>query len=251
MSSSIRIGVFIPNGAQTLDVACIDVVGSMSHAYFSGMSNMLPRHLIAIAPEVSIVYITSPKMGSLVPLTSSMTLKATNFYTDEEVRPGELDIVMVPGPDPNATFEEEALEWLRGHSSTRGVDILCVCTGIFLCASAGIVDGKSASGPRGLQDLLKKKFPKVELVGENQRWAQDGNFWSSGGITNGNDLMAAYAKSCGRWPVPVAEMGAMLTDVGDRGQFYEQGQKRFVLGIVWSIIKAWFVRPGGGKTKSV
>lgn len=251
MSSPIRIGVFIPNDAQTLDVATIDVLGTMSHAYFSGMSNMLPQHLISIAPEVSIVYITSPKTGYLVPLTSGMTIKATHFYTDEEVKPGMLDIVMVPGPDPKSTFEEEGLEWLRKHSKTKGVDILSVCTGIFLCAQAGIVDGKKASGPRGLQGELMKKFPKIELVGDNQRWVRDGNFWSSGGITNGNDLMAAYAKQSGRWPVPVAEMGAMLTDVGDRGQFYDQGQKTFMLGIAWSIIKAWFVSFGSGKKKEV
>lgn len=251
MSSPIRIGVFIPNGAQTLDVACIDVLGTMSHAYFSGMSNMLPQHVISIAPEVSIVYITSPRTGTLVPLTSGMTIKATHFSTDEEVQPGKLDIVMVPGPHPNSTFEEEGLEWLRQHSGTKGVDILCVCTGIFICAEAGIVDGKSASGPRGLQDQLTKKFPKIKLVGDNQRWARDGNFWSSGGITNGNDLMAAYAKQCGRWPVPVAEMGAMLTDVGDRGQFYDQGQKTFMVSMVWSIVKAWFVSSSSGKNKKI
>lgn len=223
----------------------------MSHDYFRQMSNMLPKHLIDLAPDVSFAYITSPKAGELVPLTSGMTIKATNFYTDEEVRPGKLDIIMVPGPNPEDTFEDEALDWLREQSNTPGVDVLCVCTGLFLCASAGIVDGKHASGPRGLQDQLTSMFPKIKLVGDNQRWARDGNFWSSGGITNGNDLMAAYAKTSGRWPVPVAEMGVALADVGDRGQFYSQGKGVFTLGIVWTIIKAWFVSSSPRRTKQV
>lgn len=251
MPATIRIGVFIPNGAQTLDVACIDVLGTMSRDYFRQMSNMLPKHLVDLAPDVSFSYITSPKAGELVPLTSGMTIKATNFYTDEEVQSGKLDIVMVPGPHPEESFEEGALGWLRDQSNTPGVDVLCVCTGLFLCASAGIVDGKHASGPRGLQDHLTSKFPKIKLVGDNQRWARDGNFWSSGGITNGNDLMAAYAKTSGRWPVPVAEMGAVLADVGDRGQFYSQGKGMFTLGVVWTIVKAWFVSSGSRRTKQV
>ena len=180
MSDHIRIGVFIPNGAQFLDVATVDVLGVMSKEYLSVVSDMMPGHVAAIAPRVTIYYITTPSMGSEIPLTSGAVLKATHAYTDGEVAPGKLDVVVVPGPDPASVYEEGGLEWLRRQSETKGVDVLSVCTGLYVCASAGIADGRTASGPRGTQDDLRKKFPKVKLVGEDQRWVRDGDFWSSG-----------------------------------------------------------------------
>lgn len=62
-----------------------------------------------------------------------------------------------------------------------------------------------------------------------------------GGVTNGNDLMAAYARSGKHWAKPLAETGLMLTDVGDRGQIYREGPTMFILGAAWQIVKAWFV----------
>lgn len=242
-ATHIRIGVFIPTGAQFLDVATVDVLGTMSKEYLSQLE-MLPSHVAAAAPNVTISYITSPRQGPEIPLTSNATIKATCSYEDPSVAPGELDIVVVPGPDPRSTFEEEELKWLREQCDTPGVDILSVCTGIYICAAAGVLDGKRASGPRGLQDDIIKKYPKVKLAGEKYRWVQDGNIWSSGGVTNGNDLMAAYAKACGRWATSIAEMGAILTEVGDRSQIYGESQSRFVLGFVWTLLKAWFA---GGK----
>lgn len=43
-----------------------------------------------------------------------------------------------------------------------------------------------------------------------------------GGVTNGNDLMAAYARATKKyWPTDeLVELGLSMTDVGDRSQFY-------------------------------
>lgn len=72
-----------------------------------------------------------------------------------------------------------------------------------------------------------------------------------GGVTNGNDLMAAYARSGKHWARPLAEMGLLLTDVGDRGQVYREGPTMFMLGAVWQIIKGWFVGAPKSKSKAV
>lgn len=69
----------------------------------------------------------------------------------------------------------------------------------------------------------------------------------SGGVTNGNDLMAAYARSGKHWAKPLAETGLMLTDVGDREQFYREGPTMFILGVAWQMVKGWFVTPPKGK----
>jgi putative intracellular protease/amidase len=179
-SKKIHIGVFIPHGAQTLDVACVDVLGVMSRDYLSHLP-FLPASLVSTAPDVAISYITSPVLGSMdVPLTSGVVIKATHLYTDEAVAPGKLDIVVVPGPEPSLDFDKAGLEWLKAQFESPNVDVLSICTGITLCASAGIAEGKLASGPRGMQETLKAKFPGVKFIGEGQRWVQDGNLWSSG-----------------------------------------------------------------------
>lgn len=90
--------------------------------------------------------------------------------------------MLVPGPDPQTDWadKEEATDWLAAHAASKGTDILCVCTGIYLCGAAGLLKGKKACGPRGLQGDLERRFEGVEWVGEEMRWVRDGAFWSSG-----------------------------------------------------------------------
>jgi putative intracellular protease/amidase len=102
------------------------------------------------------------------------------------VQPGHLDVVLVPGADPRLDWttkdKKESLDWLAGHAA-RGdntTDILSVCTGIYLCGAAGLLKGKKACGPRGLQADLAKKYGGVDWVGDELRWVRDGNIWSSG-----------------------------------------------------------------------
>jgi putative intracellular protease/amidase len=219
---NITIGVFIPHDAQFLDVATVDVLGTISREYLSVMPD-LPEQVVSHAPSVRVYYITSPANPTgEIPLTTGIKAKATHFYTDDEVAPGRLDIILVPGPNPFIEFHQGALGWLKAQAETEGVDILSVCTGAFICAAAGILRGKKASGPMPMQGILSKRFPDVEWVGGNQRWVQDGNIWSSGGVTNGNDLMAAYARVTKKyWPTDeLVELGLSMTDVGDRSQFY-------------------------------
>lgn len=149
-----------------------------------------------------------------------MKIELSNHFSDAEVAPGKLDVVLVPGPDPWTAWDEDALLWLRQQGAAPGTDILSVCTGIYLCAAAELVDGRRVCGPRGFQAELRDKYPKAEFVGDKFRWARDGNFWSSGGVTNGNDLVAAYLRESGRFPGPVAEFACEVTEVGDRPQNY-------------------------------
>ncbi|TGJ85978.1 hypothetical protein E0Z10_g2775 [Xylaria hypoxylon] len=240
--SLVKIGVFVPGETQLLDLACVDLFHMMSKEYLSVIP-MLPKHMLDIAPSVKIFYITSPeKKPSMVPLTANLNIYATHDITDAEVQPGKLDIVLVPGPEPGTSWEKPILDFLRAHSECETTDVLSVCTGIFLCGAAGLLEGRTACGARGMQDQIRKQHPTAKLVGEKYRWIQDGNFWSSGGITNGNDLVAAYARTGKHFPSAVVEIACKMADVGDRSQLYSESQTAFTLGIVWLIIKGWFAK---------
>lgn len=196
----VRIGVFIPTECQLLDVACIDIFGTISHEYMSLVAGLVPQAVVDFAPSVQISYIsggpapvTEPRAStehmaaaaarnSVIPLTSGMNILRTHHYAEAAVAPGQLDIVLVPGPDPStAAFEAGAVDWLRRQDEVETTDILSVCTGIFLCGEAGLLKGRTACRPRGLQGKIRDRFgPDVVLKGTELRWVQNGRFWSSG-----------------------------------------------------------------------
>jgi putative intracellular protease/amidase len=179
----VRLGVFIPTECQLLDQACVDILATLSHEYLQLLANVLPQAVIDLSPSIKIHYIGSVKPGQPISLTANQKIVATNHYSDAEVAPGQLDIIIVPGPDPNTVYKkgDGAVEWLRNHGAQKGTDILSVCTGIFLCGEAGLLNGRTVCGPRGMQDIVKAKYGKdIVMKGSELRWVQDGNFWSSG-----------------------------------------------------------------------
>ncbi|KAI0600806.1 class I glutamine amidotransferase-like protein [Biscogniauxia sp. FL1348] len=230
----VNVGVFIPTQCQLLDAACVDIIGSLSYEYVSKAVQFAPQALLEQAPSVRIHYIGSVRAGEPIPMTSNESIVATHHFSDPAVAPGKLDVVLVPGPDPSGPFPEEPVAWLRAHGRTDGVDVLSVCTGIFLCAEAGLIKGRNVCGPRGFQDDIRARgYGEKALLGHKLRWVQDGNFWSSGGVTNGNDLVAAYIRATRRhFPAQLAEIACELTEVGDRPQEYTNEYK------MWDIIKS-------------
>ncbi|WDK13692.1 ThiJ/PfpI family protein [Colletotrichum graminicola] len=189
-NKTVKVGVFIPSECQLLDMACVDVLATMSREYLS-LLPMLPKHIPALAPSMSFFYITAPATASgetteqhslgLLQLTAGAKILATHGISHPDVQPGKLDILLVPGPDPGTHWNEDVLGFLKDHAEQRETtDVLSICTGVFLCGAAGVLEGNMVCGPRGLQDVLRKRFPGAEFVGEKYRWFQDGNFWSCG-----------------------------------------------------------------------
>lgn len=175
-SKQVKVGAFVPSNTQLLDLAAVDILGMASKEYLK-LIPFLPQKLRDIAPSVSIFYIAP---GKTIPMTSDATMQATHDLSHPDVEPGKLDVVLIPGPEPDASWDKETFEFLRGHAGTPETDILAICTGTMLVAASGIADGRMLCGPRGLQDDLKKMYTGPKFVGETYRWIQDGNLWSSG-----------------------------------------------------------------------
>ncbi|ROT40087.1 hypothetical protein SODALDRAFT_377965 [Sodiomyces alkalinus F11] len=280
LNKVVKVGVYIPAGCQLLDMACVDILHVMSHEYIQAIRSLVPQHMIDLAPNVKIFYITTRARmaeGS-IPMTAELDARPTHATDHPDVAPGKLDIVVVPGPDPSTEFSDEMTGWLREQAANEGTDILSICTGILLCGAAGLLDGKKVCGPRGIQDDLKNKFPGAEFVGEKYRWYQDGRFWSAGGftpapslfflflflvpfvplplplalldsvslqtsngsgfrcgVTNGNDLIAAYARSGKHFAPALGDLACIMAEVGDRSQLYKKGQSVYILGMLWEV----------------
>lgn len=68
-----------------------------SYEYLSDLGDNLPSSVSAIAPHVQIHWISSTAKGTISPLTAEAGMRVTNHYSDVEVAPGKLEIVLVPG----------------------------------------------------------------------------------------------------------------------------------------------------------
>ena len=78
------------------------------------------------------------------------------------------------------------LEWLRKSSKTTDVT-MSVCTGAFLLAKTGLLDGKSATTYHGAFGRFATQFPKIELK-RGARFVEEGNLATAGGLSSGIDL---------------------------------------------------------------
>lgn len=97
---------------------------------------------------------------------------------------------------------------------------MTVCTGVIPVLRSGVLGQKTVTAPRLLIPGLEKEFPDVEFV--EKRWWRDGKVWTSGGVTNGLDMMAAFCREGfgeGEGGV-VVETVLGMADVGERGQEY-------------------------------
>lgn len=64
---------------------------------------------------------------------------------------------------------------------------MSVCTGAFLLAKTGLLDGKSATTHHNSYKVFEKQFPKIALK-RGARFVDEGNLASAGGLTSGMDL---------------------------------------------------------------
>ena len=89
-----------------------------------------------------------------------------------------------------AATSEKTLSFVRGMAK-RGVRLASVCSGAYLLAEAGLLDGRRATTHwRRTRQFLALSAGQME---PDRIFVRDGNIWSSAGITAGIDLALAMA----------------------------------------------------------
>jgi transcriptional regulator GlxA family with amidase domain len=87
--------------------------------------------------------------------------------------------------------------------------IMSVCSGSALLAKAGILDGKQATSNKLFFSLAAEQSDKVDWM-EKARWVEDGNIFTSSGVSAGIDMsLAVISKIYGK---ARAEKIAMMTE---------------------------------------
>jgi len=98
-----------------------------------------------------------------------------------------IDLLVIPGGVVNAELERpEVIDWIaRSAPATRIT--ASVCTGAFLLAKAGLLDGKSATTHWEDQAELQSTFPALDVV-PGVRWVDQDRIVTSAGISAGIDM---------------------------------------------------------------
>jgi transcriptional regulator GlxA family with amidase domain len=86
---------------------------------------------------------------------------------------------------------QKTLNFVRAMEK-RGVRVGSVCSGAYILAEAGILNGRRATTHWQRTQHFLKTYPKVKLE-PDRIFVRDGNIWSSAGITAGIDLALAMA----------------------------------------------------------
>ncbi|NIV10518.1 MAG: helix-turn-helix domain-containing protein [Aliifodinibius sp.] len=123
----------------------------------------------------------------------------------------------------SATYIEQILEknpelipWICHHYE-KGAHVASICTGVFLLAETGLLNGKSATLHWGFTDMFRKRYPRVELD-HDRMFIDHGRLYCSAGVSAGLDLtLYLVEKFCGR-RAAVASAKTMVLDMGRERQ---------------------------------
>jgi transcriptional regulator GlxA family with amidase domain len=102
-----------------------------------------------------------------------------------------LDTVIVAGGDGSrAAMSDETLLAFVRQSAAHARRVASVCSGAYVLAAAGLLDGRRATTHWQRSADFARRFPRVRLDAD-RIWIRDGEIWTSAGITAGIDLALA------------------------------------------------------------
>jgi transcriptional regulator GlxA family with amidase domain len=201
------------NGRRVVIVAfdlvqILDVTGPLE--VFSSATRFVPaasyhRQLVSVP-------------GGLVESTSGMTFSTTPLA---EIS-GPIDTLMVAGGRDmqRVCADQELLTQVR-RLAADAARVTSVCSGAFVLAAAGLLDGRAAATHWAECQRLANRYPAV-TVNRDAIYVQDGNTWTSAGVTAGIDLaLALVAQDHGREGAAVVarQLVVYLRRSGGQAQF--------------------------------
>ncbi|KIK57014.1 hypothetical protein GYMLUDRAFT_247285 [Collybiopsis luxurians FD-317 M1] len=166
----------------------LDAFGPMD--ILNMLSRDFPLNLSIIAQTLEPVS-TKQRDPSLNPFGSNFGESVVPTHDFNNAPP--LDVLIIPGGygvraddlDPLFDFVRRTYPSLKY--------LLTVCSGSWIAAQAGILDGKRATSNKNAWASTKKVGPNVKWV-SHARWVVDGNIWTASGVSAGIDATLAFVE---------------------------------------------------------
>ena len=127
------------------------------------------------------------------------TSSGVEIMTSALAAPGPADTVVVAGGNGVYVAADDALltTWMASQASSAR-RICSVCTGAFVLAASGLLEGRQAVTHWGSCSRLQTQHPSTTVL-PDAIYVQDGQVWTSAGATAGIDLaLALVEEDCGR-----------------------------------------------------
>jgi transcriptional regulator GlxA family with amidase domain len=197
-----RVGLLDLTGAQTVFWAATKALQERNRPGYTRVTASLPGGLVQSAEGLKV---------ETLPLNSFATVA--------------IDTLIVPGsPEIEQAVAEsgELIQWIA-ENARLARRTASVCTGTFLLAEAGLLEGKRAATHWAMCDRLGARFPSID-VDKDAIFVQEDWVWTSAGVSAGIDLALALVEAdCGRdVAMQVArELVVFLKRPGGQAQFSE------------------------------
>jgi transcriptional regulator GlxA family with amidase domain len=114
------------------------------------------------------------------PIRASGGMRITPDYTLDDAPPAH--VVVIPAQNGHS---DRMLDWIRTSHESADVT-LSVCTGAFLLASTGLLDGLAATTHHYSYDRFESEFPGIELR-RGMRFVEQDRLVTAGGLSSGID----------------------------------------------------------------
>lgn len=168
-----RIAILAPPGVQLLDVA------GPTDVFAEANTQLANTHY-----QIELVgYSRDP-----VETSAGIALLPHRSIEDEI---GPVDVLLIAGSPSlqSQTIPEPVLIWVR-RTAALSARYGSVCSGAFLLAETGLLDGRHATTHWSQAAVFTERFPLVTLE-PDRIYTADGPVWTSAGVTAGIDLALA------------------------------------------------------------
>ncbi|HEX4776303.1 MAG TPA: DJ-1/PfpI family protein, partial [Acidimicrobiia bacterium] len=186
------------------------------------------------------VELAAPVAG---PVRSSSGLGLVAEHAVADVR-GPVDtLVVAGGPGTRAAARDPEVVTAVGRLAARSRRVASVCTGAFVLAASGLLDGRRATTHWASCDLLARLHPAVS-VEPDAIFVRDGDVWTSAGVTAGIDLaLAMVEQDLGRAAAlrVARQLVVFLKRPGGQSQFSAQLAGQFSDQAAVRDLQAWIV----------
>ncbi|MGH2564097.1 MAG: GlxA family transcriptional regulator, partial [Ginsengibacter sp.] len=184
-----HISILIPEG-EIIQNTVISVIGaykmfSVVNQYFVKQGKRIPFkiELVGHSKKVNLY----EGMFSMQPDINFKQVKKT-------------DLIIIPPAELNAkTIGQNSVfaPWIISQYN-HGAEVASLCTGAFLLASTGLLDGRNCSTHWLAGEKFQEQFPKVNLVADKLITEEDGIYTNGGAYSFLNLLLHLVEKYCGR-----------------------------------------------------
>ncbi len=118
--------------------------------------------------------------------------------------------------DRTLQVQGEVIDWLVDRYR-EGSHIATICSGAFVLAETGLLDGKTATTHWAYADQFQKRYPRIKLKPEKMV-TDENDLFCSGGFNAGTDLaLYLVEKYCGH-EVALQSSKSVLSDIGRTSQ---------------------------------